>query len=346
MGFLSLIQEMSKSTSAIILILLLIGIVVISGWTDAPNAIATCVSTRVIYINYAICMSVVFNFIGILLYEKFGGKVVLTVYEMFDFSSSKFSAGALIAAFVTIIIWGLVAYIKDIPTSSTYALIGALTGSSLAIHAGVGGINIYSFIKVIVGIVLSTTMPVIFGYIIVTLIKKICRNKDRNKVKKIFDRGQILSGALNALMHGAQDGQKFIALFLLVIYLFKISPTINSGLIGIALLIAILVGLGTSLGGVRAIRNTGVNVVNLESYEGISSDFASSLTLFILTVMGIPVSTNYAFSSALVGVGVSKRVSNVNWSYAKYIFLIRLLAFPICILCAYIFTKIIMIIGG
>ena len=86
-------------------------------------------------------------------------------------------------------------------------------------NLGISGININEWKKVIYGLILSAILGFMFGYIITKIIEKVCKKLDRRKTTKFFKKTQILGGGAMAFMHGAQDGQKFIGIFLLGISL-------------------------------------------------------------------------------------------------------------------------------
>ena len=118
-----------------------------------------------------------------------------------------------------IVLWAVIAWLFGIPTSESHALIAGVSGAAIAIQKGVSGINIEEWKKVIYGLILSAVFGFLFGYVITKIIEKICKNFDRRKILPFFKKFQVFSGGAMAFMHGAQDGQKFIGIFLLVVSL-------------------------------------------------------------------------------------------------------------------------------
>ena len=133
--------------------------ILVNGWTDAPNAIATCVSTRSMSARSAIIMAAVFNFFGVLVMTFFNATVAQTVYNMVDFGSQSDQALiGLCAAMTAIVTWAVVAWKYGIPTSESHALIAGLSGAAIALHNGLDGINMSEWVKVLYGLVLSTAL--------------------------------------------------------------------------------------------------------------------------------------------------------------------------------------------
>ena len=214
------IKQMSQNPPLCIITVLILGVILVNGWTDAPNAIATCISTRSIHPKKAIIMATVFNFLGVFVMTLLSSTVAETIYNIANFGNNPSSALiALCAGLVAIVLWAVIAWYFGIPTSESHALIAGISGAAIAIQHGITGININEWKKVVLGLVLSAILGFVLGYIITKIIEKICKNFDRSKTSKFFKKTQIFGGGAMAFMHGAQDGQKFIGIFLLGISL-------------------------------------------------------------------------------------------------------------------------------
>lgn len=329
-----------------ITVLLTLGVVLVNGWTDAPNAIATCVSTRSISPKKAILMAAVFNFLGVFVMTMVNKSVAETISKMVDFGDNYGNAlTALSAALFAIVVWATAAWIFGIPTSESHALIAGITGAALALQGG-KGINGGEWMKVIYGLIMSTILGFGIGYFVVRIIGFFCKRMDRRKTVIFFKNAQIAGGAAMAFMHGAQDGQKFMGVFMLGIFLAKGQSNVAELNIPIwlMLLCSIVMALGTSIGGYRIIKTVGMGMVKLDPYQGFSADIAAAVSLFTASILGIPVSTTHTKTTAIMGVGASKRLSCVNWTVVKEMVSAWILTFPGCgvlgYLMAYIFMKI------
>ncbi len=326
---------------------LVLGVILVNGWTDAPNAIATCVSTRAIGVRKAIFMAVVFNFLGVLIMTAVNSKVAYTIYNMVDFGNdTKTALIALCAAMAAIVIWATAAWYFGIPTSESHALIAGISGAAIAIQNSFKGINGAEWLKVLWGILLSTVLGFAMGFVSAKLTAAVCRNKNRMKTEKFFAGGQIVGGAAMAFMHGAQDGQKFMAIFLLGAALSGGQADVTGFTVPIWLMVlcSLVMGLGTSIGGYRIIKSVGMDMVKLKPYQGFAADLSSSLCLLLSSLTGIPVSTTHTKTTAIMGVGAARRLSNVNWSVVKELVFTWIFTFPGCGLLGFIMAKLFLMI--
>lgn len=326
-----------------VIVLLTLGVILVNGWTDAPNAIATCVSTRSIGPRMAIAMAAVFNFFGVFVMTMLNATVAYTIYNMVDFGGDSHAAlVALSAALFAIVIWATGAWWFGIPTSESHALIAGLSGAAIALQGGLSGINPEAWMKVVYGIVLSTTLGFGLGWSIVKVVEKVFKRMTRRFANDFFQVAQITGGAGMAFMHGAQDGQKFMGVFVLGMFLAKGQAQTGEFAIPIWLMVlcSLVMAFGTSIGGYRIIKAVGMDMVKLEKYQGFSADFAAVICLFISSNFGLPVSTTHTKTTAIMGVGAAKRVSSVNWKIVGEMVTAWILTFPGCGLVGYVMAQI------
>ena len=345
MTFSEFLNQLWTSPSFFIITVLISGVILVNGWTDAPNAIATCVSTRCLSPKKSIIMAAVFNFLGVFTMTLINSTVAQTIYNIVDFGDDSVAAlTALAAALTAIVTWAILAWALGIPTSESHALIAGLSGAALAIQEGISGINGAEWVKVLYGLVISTILGFTMGYGITKLIETVCRKMDRRKTTKFFKGTQIVGGASMAFMHGAQDGQKFMGVFLL-------GTTLASGVTGVTsfeiplwlmLMCSGLMTLGTSIGGYKIIKTVGMKMAKLEVYQGAAADISSAGCLLLSSVLGVPVSTTHTKTTAIMGVGASRRLSNVNWGVVKDMVLAWILTFPGCGVLGFVATHIFM----
>lgn len=336
---------MGQYPALILTSILTLAVILVNGWTDAPNAIATCVSTRAMRPRPAIIMAAIFNFLGVLVMTLINKKVAETIYNMVDFSGNAHEAlVALCAAMVAIVTWATAAWKFGIPTSESHALIAGLSGAAIAMHNGLSGINGAEWLKVIYGLVLSTLLGFVLGFIVAKIVALLFKHAERRKANKGFRAAQIGGAAAMAFMHGAQDGQKFIGVFLLGMALSSGHAEMGTVEIPIWLmaLCAIVMGLGTSIGGLRIIKSVGMDMVKLDVHQGFSADLAAAGCLLLSSVTGIPVSTTHTKTTAIMGVGAARRIKSVNWSVVREMVLTWVLTFPGCGLVGYLMAKLFM----
>lgn len=344
-SFSDFIQQMFSSPVLLITVLLTLGVIFVNGWTDAPNAIATCIGTRCMKARSAIMLSAVFNFLGVLIMTHINSSVAFTISNMVDFGgNSQEALIALCAALFSIVVYSVAASWLGIPTSESHSLIAGLSGAAIAIHNGIGGINLSEWVKVIYGLVMSLLLGFIIGWVFCKLITVICARMDRRRTNGFFKGAQIFGAAAMSFMHGAQDGQKFIG----VLFLGIAFCNGESGVVGMSipvwlmLLCSLVMGLGTSVGGEKIIKSVGVDLVRLDKYQGFAADLSAAFCLLLSSLFGIPVSTTHTKTSAIMGVGAVKRITAINFGVVKDMMLTWVFTFPGCGLISYIMAKLFM----
>lgn len=345
-------------TALIVIIFLVMAVIFVNGWTDAPNAIATAVSTRAIKPQSAVLMAVVFNFLGAFFMTWVNASVAATISNMvrFEPTASSQPLVVLAAALFAIVIWATAAWYFGIPTSESHALIAGVTGAAMAL-GGWDAIVLSEWGKVLIGLVISTVVGFGSGYGIVLLVEALFRKTKRNAANGFFRKAQVGGAAMMAFMHGAQDGQKFMGVFLLGISLFGVSVQGTGVQIPVWLSVAqdaggnfiipmwliaacsIVMGLGTSVGGYRIIKSVGMGIVKMQVHQGFASDLAASICLLFSSLFGIPLSTTHTKTTAIMGVGAARRIKAVNWGTAKEMVLAWVLTFPGCGLIGYVMAK-------
>ena len=341
------VQEVTSNPVMLVTVALTLGVIFVNGWTDAPNAIATCIGTRSMGVRSAILTSAVFNFLGVLIMTHINSSVASTISNMVDFGTNTHEALiALCAALFSIVVYSVVAARFGIPTSESHSLIAGLSGAAIAMHNGVDGINMQEWIKVIYGLVLSLALGFAIGWIFCKLITIICANTDRRKANTFFQGAQIFGAAAMSFMHGAQDGQKFIGVLFLGVAFCNGQNSVSGMIIPVwlMLLCSATMGLGTSVGGEKIIKSVGMDMVKLEKYQGFAADLSAAFCLLISSVFGIPVSTTHTKTSAIMGVGAVKRITAINFGVVKDMMLTWVFTFPGCGLISFVMAKLFMMI--
>ncbi len=342
--FSAFISALMGSPVLVVVLLLTLGATVVNGATDAPNAIATVVGTRSMSPGAAIVMAAVCNFVGLVAVTSIGAAVAHTIFGMVNFGGDNEAALlALAAAMVAIIVWGVVTWYFGIPTSQSHSLIAGITGAAIALQGGLGGVNADEWVKVLYGLVISTVLGFFCGWLFTKLIEFCARDIDRRKASDFWHWAQILSGAGVAIMHGAQDGQKFLSISMMGIML-CMGMGVDSGDVEfplwLVLLCAAVMGLGTAIGGKRIIKSVGMDMVKLEAYQGFVACLSAMFCIGLANGTGMPVSTTHTKTTAIMGVGASRRLSNVKWGKAGNMVLAWILTFPGCGIIGYVLAKI------
>ncbi len=339
------LSAVSSDPVLLITALLTLGVIFVNGWTDAPNAIATCITTRCLNARTAILISAVFNFLGVLIMTRINSSVASTISNMVDFGGNTQQALiALCAALVSIVVYSVGASLFGIPTSESHSLIAGLSGAAIAIQNGIGGINMGEWVKVIYGLFMSLLLGFLCGWVICKLLTVICSNMNRHKTNRFFQGAEIFGAAAMSFMHGAQDGQKFIGVLLLGVAFCNGQSSVSGAVIPIWLMVvcSIVMGVGTSVGGEKIIKSVGMDMVHLEKYQGFAADLSAAACLLLSSLFGIPVSTTHTKTSAIMGVGAVKRLSAINFGVVKDMMLTWVFTFPGCGLISFAMAKLFM----
>ncbi len=316
----------------IFFLFLMLSVILVNGWTDAPNAIATCVTTRSMRPKSAVLLAGLFNFLGALIMSLLTPSVAQTVYSIVDFGDDgEMAFRALCAGMCAVVIWALIAFVFGIPTSESHALMSGITGAALGGSMSFDAINVRYWLVVIAGLFVSTVPAFFVSRYIYSVIMRFCADLDRRKTIKYFMRAQRISAAGSAFLHGAQDGQKFMGVFMLGISLADGRGVYDEFEIPlyVVVLCSSIMTLGTFCGGSRIIKKVGDDMVRLDAASGTAADAASSVVLSFCTFLGIPVSTTHSKTSAMMGAG-SKTGTGVNRGVVKQMLLAWALTFPIC----------------
>ncbi len=302
--------------------LLALAVIFVNGWTDAPNAIATAVGSGAMSFRRAVGLAAVCNFIGAAVSCLLFPAVAATVEELASFPSHAGGVAALRAAMLAIVLWAALAWRFGLPTSESHALLAGLSGGAIALGGGLTALNGAAWARTLAALALS--LPA--GAVSARLFRRLLGGRLRRPQR--WQRG---AAALMSLLHGAQDGQKFLALLLLAE-----GGTVEDGgrTIPLALLTAGVMALGTACGGKPIVKKVGEELADLSPADGLCADLGAGAVLLACSLLGLPVSTTHAKVAAVCGAGrrISPRVAGeMAGAWA--------LTFPACGGLAYLFTK-------
>ena len=322
LSFFDFLAQAGREPALLITALLTLAVLVVNGWTDAPNAIAGAVVTGALPFRRAVALAAVCNFLGVLCVTSVNASVADTVYSLASFGGgSRAALAALCAAMAAVVLWAALAWCFGIPTSESHALAAGVSGAAVALEGSFSCLRWDSWGKVLLGLLLSALAGFGAGRLAARRLRTV----------KVSDRtllgAQVPGAALAAFLHGAQDGQKFLGIFLLGTTLARgSSPLIPLWLMALC---AGFMALGTLMGGRRIIDRVGREMVSLGPREGLAADLGSIACLLGATALGLPVSTTHTRTCALLGVG-SAGGGRVDRRVAGEVALAWLLTFPGC----------------
>lgn len=311
----------------------------LNGMNDAGNSIATIVATRVLPPKVAVAWAAFFNFIAFLV---FGVHVATTVGKgIVDTHALKGDPYFILAALIGAGLWVLFCARKGIPNSVSHALIGGLIGPAL-VKVGMKAVIFSGVAKIAIFIIVAPIMGFIIGYLFMAGTLYLWGNQPPMKIDKYFRAFQLISSAAFSVGHGGNDAQKTMGIIAVLLF--------STGYLGdtfyvplwVVLSAQSAIALGTLFGSQKVIKTLGVKLTHLKPVGGFCAETAGALTLFGVTLAGIPVSTTHTITGAIMGVGVTKRVSAVKWGLASNIVTAWVLTIPAGIamsaLIYYIFT--------
>jgi inorganic phosphate transporter, PiT family len=295
----------------ILVIMTAMGFNYTNGFHDAANAIATSVSTRALTPRVALAMAAVFNLIGSFL----GAKVAKTVGSgIIDLPTGKGSLTVVFAALVGAITWNLLTWYFGLPSSSSHALIGGLVGAALASSTDVLWKGVYD--KVLIPMVLSPIVGIVLGYFVMVAILWIFRKTSPSRVSRGFRHAQSVSAAAMSLGHGMQDAAKTMGVIVLALEVGGSQDNFDIPL-WVFFLTAAVLAAGTYSGGWRIMRTLGRRIIELDPPHGFAAESSAASVLFVAAIgFGAPISTTHTITSAIMGVGATKRLKAVRWGVA------------------------------
>lgn len=332
-------------TLLIVVIVIALLFDLVNGFHDAANSIATVVSTKVLTPFQAVLWAAFFNFLA---YWIFHLNVADTVAKTAD--TMNINLVVILAGVLAAICWNLLTWWFGIPSSSSHTLIGGFAGAAVA-HGGLNVVNLAVIGKVASFIVLAPIIGMIMAYFITVIIINICRHSNPSKAEWWFKKLQLLSSALFSLGHGGNDAQKVMGIIAaaIIVYLkdanlsvdtmsawLHVDYTVLNGKVKInhipewiPLACYTAIAAGTMSGGWKIVKTMGTKITKVTPLEGVAAETAGAITLFLTEHFKIPVSTTHTITGAIIGVGLSKRVSAVRWGVTISLLWAWILTIPV-----------------
>ncbi|REB07838.1 anion permease [Sporosarcina sp. BI001-red] len=296
----------------------------INGFHDTANAIATSVSTRALKPRVAILLAATMNFAGALTFTGVAKTISKDIVDPFTLENGSL---VILAALLSAIIWNLVTWYFGIPSSSSHALIGSIAGAAIS-AAGFGILNYSGFIKIMEALLISPVIAIVGGFIVMTLLRAVLKNRNLFKANKRIRYLQILTAAIQSFTHGTNDAQKAMGIITMAL----IAANLQTGddiQMWVRIAAATSMGIGTSIGGYKIIKTVGGKIMKIRPIHGAAADLNSAAIIFGATLLHLPVSTTHVISSSIMGVGSAQRVKGVKWGTAKKIVITWVITMPI-----------------
>ncbi|MFH1560628.1 MAG: inorganic phosphate transporter [Chloroflexota bacterium] len=303
-----------------------------NGLNDAANAIATVVSTRVLTPTAAVILGGTMNMVGALT-----GTAVAKTIGKGIVDPEFMTQAAVMAAILAAVTWIFLATRFGFPISVSHSLVAGVLGAGVA-HAGFSHVHCAGLIKVLLALALSPALGFGAAFIVMTALYWIFRRWTPHQVNSLFSKLQILSAAFLSYSHGKNDAQNSMGIMALAVAVYY-SQDVSVDL-WMQLASALMIGLGTALGGWRVIRTLGMRITRLQPITGFAANFCAATVIEVASHLGLPVSTTHTMSTAIMGVGATRRLSAVRWGVTRSIMGAWVITYPFCAVLGWVFSKV------
>jgi inorganic phosphate transporter, PiT family len=299
-----------------------------NGFHDTANAIAASVSTRALSPRMAVLVAAIFNLVGALVSVGVASTVGKGIVD-----TNLVTLPLVLSALVGAVAWNFTTWYFGLPSSSSHALFGGLIGAMLA-AVGVSGVEWSGvFHKIILPMLASPLLGFAAAWLFMTGLFWVVRRHSPGPVNRTFRKLQWFSTAFIAYSHGGNDAQKTMGIITLALVASGKIATFDVPL-WVKLVCALAMALGTYSGGWRIIRTMGTKVMKMDAVHGFAAQTSAATIIQLFTHFGFPVSTTHTITSAVMGVGSTRRLSAVRWGVAGNIVWAWVLTLPAAALVA------------
>ena len=325
----------------ILIIALAIGFGVVNGFNDAANSVAASIGSRALSPRNAIILAACSNFVG----AATGTAVAQTIGKGI-LVEGAISYLTVIAGLGAIIVWGSIATYYGLPVSITHGFVAGLAAAGVAV-AGSGAVIWGVMQRILASVAIAPALGFGGGFGLMVLLLWVFRRSAPARMRVVFSRLQWLTTAFLAYSHGLNDGQMPIGVITMALWIYykQIGQIGQAAALWdnipwwVIIVSAVAISSGIAIGGWRVIRTVGMRVTALEPIHGFTANVSAAAVIWGASRLGIPISTTHCASSAIMGVGATKRLSAVRWGVARRIVLAWVLTFPICGGLGYLFAR-------
>ncbi|HEX6330493.1 MAG TPA: inorganic phosphate transporter [Actinomycetota bacterium] len=305
-----------------------------NGWTDAPNSIATVVSTRVLRPYQAVLMAGVLNLVGALVGTEVAKTIASGIIDGDVVTLTTIGAAVLAAT-----LWALGAQYFGLPSSESHALVAGLLGAGFA-AGGLDALEWSGTSKSLLGLITSPVGGFAVGFALMVVIYNLFARVRSTSVRRFFGKAQVVSAAFMAFSHGLNDAQKTMGIITLALLLNEAGtggnvPEEFDIPVWVIVSAGVVIGIGTMVGGWRVVRTMGLRLTKLEPVQGFAAETGAATVITVAAQFGMPVSTTHAIGASIMGVGATKRFSAVRWGVAGQVVAAWVLTWPSCMALGY-----------
>ena len=305
-----------------------------NGLNDAANALATVISTRVLTPTAAVILGGTMNMVGALT-----GTAVAKTIGKGIVDPEFMSQAAVMAAILAAVTWVFIATRFGFPISVSHSLVAAVLGSGVA-TAGFSNVDVAVLTKVLMALALSPFLGFIGAFAFTVIIYRVFRRWTPTQVTTVFSKLQIVSAAFLSYSHGKNDAQNAMGIMALAWAVHYTDGADLEVLLWMKVASALTMALGVAIGGWRVIRTLGMRVTRLQPFSGFAANVAAASVIEVASNIGLPVSTTHTTSTAIMGVGATRRLSAVRWGVTRSIMSAWLITYPFCAILGWLLSKI------
>ena len=299
-----------------------------NGFHDTANAIATSVSTRALSPRSAVAMAAVLNFAG-----AFVSVAVAATVAKGIVNADVITLDIVLAGLTGAITWNLVTWYLGLPSSSSHALIGGVTGS--AVFAEGWDVIRWQGLKdkVLIPSLLAPFLGIVLAFVLIIAITWVIARRSPAPTNRLFRRLQLVSGGFVAFTHGTNDAQKTMGIIALALVASAhLGADFDRPPLWVIASAALAMAAGTYAGGWRIIKTLGTRIAKIDPPQGFAAQTACASILWTTAHYGFPVSTTHTISGSVMGAGASRGLSAVRWGVAGNILLAWVFTIPMAFL--------------
>jgi PiT family inorganic phosphate transporter len=305
-----------------------------NGFQDAASIAATFIASRSATPRSGIIFVASLDFLGALLG---GSAVAFTISTLLLLPPDEQLVMVVLSALLSAVAWNLMTWYRGLPSSSTYGLIGGLTGAGIA-AAGVSSVNwgtaalrspspeLDGMVKILLFLFLSLVIGFAGGYLMRKTTALLLRGARRSANVRIVSVNWA-AAAVIAFSSGANDAQKQMGVIALVLFAGGLSTELIIPVwarIGCAVLLA----LGTLSGGWRTMNTLGRRIFTIRPVHSLDSQVSTGTSVTLATLAGAPISPTQVAISSILGVGAAENPKKVRWTVGRQIVVTLLVTIP------------------
>ncbi|WP_082474978.1 MULTISPECIES: inorganic phosphate transporter [unclassified Frigoribacterium] len=298
-----------------------------NGFHDTANAMATPIATGAMKPKVAVTVAAVLNLVGAFLSTEVARTVSGGIIREGD-GGVLITPEMIFAGLIGAVVWNMFTWLRGLPSSSSHALFGGLIGAAL-VGAGLGSVDFGVVLsKVVLPALLAPLIAGVVGYTATRLAYTITRRRDDKSERGGFRYGQIFTSSLVALAHGTNDAQKTMGVITLTLIAGGLLTPDSGPPFWVVVVCAFAIALGTYTGGWRIIQTMGGGLTEVKPTQGFSAEASTTATVLASSHLGFALSTTQVASGSIIGAGLGRRGSKIQWGTAGKIVVAWFITLP------------------